>query len=71
MHADGYSSILLECSECGALLKLNHFTLETVHGPVPDAFLAHGFLDRGETTEMSRVKRVQGLIDTRNALMAR
>ncbi|MDA3902145.1 MAG: CPXCG motif-containing cysteine-rich protein [Desulfuromusa sp.] len=33
MHADGYSSTLLECSECGALLNLKRTNLETVHGP--------------------------------------
>lgn len=33
MHADGYSSTLLECSECGALLNLKQDHLETVHGP--------------------------------------
>ncbi len=33
MHADGYSSTLLECSECGALLSLGKKTIKTIHGP--------------------------------------
>ncbi len=33
LHADGFSGILLECSECGALLVAKGRALETVHGP--------------------------------------
>jgi transcription elongation factor Elf1 len=34
IHSDGYSDNLVECTECGALLHLNHdLVLETVHGP--------------------------------------
>ncbi len=39
MHSDGYSSNLLECSECGALLKLDKYSLETIHGPTSPPFL--------------------------------
>lgn len=33
LHSDGYSSDLIECSDCGALLKLTDAIFETVHGP--------------------------------------
>ena len=33
LHADGYSSDLMECSHCGALLKARRETIETVFGP--------------------------------------
>lgn len=33
LHSDGFSSDLLECSECGALLAMKGRNLETVHGP--------------------------------------
>lgn len=33
LHADGFSSDLLECIECGALLTFHNMQLETVHGP--------------------------------------
>lgn len=37
MHSDGYSTGLIECSECGALLKLTSTNLVTVHGPAKHA----------------------------------
>jgi Zn ribbon nucleic-acid-binding protein len=33
LHADGFSSDLLECTECGALLTIKDRMLETVHAP--------------------------------------
>ena len=33
LHADGFSSNLLECTECGAMLIDAAGKLETVHGP--------------------------------------
>jgi len=33
LHADGFSSDLLECSECGALLTIKNRVLETVQAP--------------------------------------
>lgn len=33
LHADGFSSNLLECTECGAMLVNTGEKLETVHGP--------------------------------------
>jgi Zn ribbon nucleic-acid-binding protein len=33
LHADGFSSNLLECTECGAVLVNSGGKLETVHGP--------------------------------------
>jgi len=33
LHADGFSSNLLECTECGAMLINIAGKLETVHGP--------------------------------------
>lgn len=33
LHADGFSSNLLECTECGAMLMDVRGKLETVHGP--------------------------------------
>lgn len=32
LHSDGYSQILLECSECGALLTAKGRTLEAIQG---------------------------------------
>lgn len=34
LHADGFSGVLLECTECGALLASVGKSMETVHGPV-------------------------------------
>lgn len=69
MHADGYSSILLECTECGALLKLKHLSLETVNGPIPPSLFSHKFAEESESLEINREKRIQGLIEVRNALL--
>ncbi|PNU19344.1 hypothetical protein C2E25_13125 [Geothermobacter hydrogeniphilus] len=33
LHADGFSKDLLECTECGAMLRTNGRKLETVHEP--------------------------------------
>jgi len=33
LHADGFSSDLIECSECGALLTIKDRRLETVQAP--------------------------------------
>ena len=33
LHADGFSSDLLECVDCGALLTTNKQKLETIHRP--------------------------------------
>ncbi|SDZ81214.1 hypothetical protein SAMN05660420_00433 [Desulfuromusa kysingii] len=33
LHADGFSSNLLECTECGAMLVDTGSKLATVHGP--------------------------------------
>lgn len=42
LHADGFSSNLLECTECGAMLINNGEKLETVHGP--DKLLKSGMV---------------------------
>ena len=34
LRSDGYSADLLECTSCGAPLKLKRTSLETVHGSV-------------------------------------
>jgi len=34
LHADGFSGVLMECTECGALLAAKGKILETVHGPM-------------------------------------
>jgi len=33
LHADGFSSDLIECSECGALLTIKDRRLETIQAP--------------------------------------
>jgi len=33
LHSDGFSTTLLECTNCGALLKTNKTNMETVFGP--------------------------------------
>ncbi|MGW8312840.1 MAG: hypothetical protein ACWGOL_06390 [Desulfuromonadales bacterium] len=33
LHADGFSSDLIECTECGALLTIKDRKLETVQAP--------------------------------------
>jgi len=40
LHADGYSTALLECASCGALLRTNPNNMETVYGP-DRKFFAH------------------------------
>jgi len=47
MHSDGYSTSLLECTNCGALLKTNRNTMETINGPDRMFFANRVFVSQG------------------------